>query len=133
MLYYIRKYLHRRVDAGDLPKIHGADLTTIDFNPEDQTPRVPLVSGTRGQILRLWRRWTREHEARGIVRSPSETAAELARRIGHEAERAASREALTRLFEQAHYGEQEPSPEYVEKMREWVKADLEKESKQTSE
>lgn len=124
-LYYLRRWLNRRMRPAALPHVVGGDLSEIDYAARKRPPRRPALSGNRARIVKLWARWARRMEVSvGAVRAPGETAAELDARLapvtgGESPER---REIIA-IFDRAHYGESEPGAEDVKRMRELAEAD----------
>ncbi|MCH8333080.1 DUF4129 domain-containing protein, partial [Candidatus Sumerlaeota bacterium] len=98
-LHFFRRLQSRRARAVNLPQLRGADLSEVEFKPRETSRRRRELGGRRGQVVRLWQRWARSTVARGEDRSPSETAAELARRVEQSQDCDARAGDLTRLFE----------------------------------
>ena len=126
VLHLLRRMLNRRARAVSVPLTPGADVSELEMIETEQPVSRRSLDGTRGQIVRLWRRWSRVWEAPGLARAESETAAALAERVATEEGPTASPEAMTRLFEQAHYGPETPGRKDVDAMKKLVKGAIEK-------
>ena len=123
-VYLVRRYFSQREKPGNLPKLRGADVSQLDLVRSAKAAKRGELHGTRGQVVRLWWRWAREQEARGIERSRGETASELADRVVSEEGRAAAPDEMTKILERAHYGDEEPTQADVEEMQRLVKAGI---------
>ncbi|MBI1784615.1 DUF4129 domain-containing protein, partial [Candidatus Sumerlaeota bacterium] len=119
----------RRMKLKNLPQIIGADLSELEWATPQAQSEKPKLTGTRGRIIQIWRRWARHHEAAGFVRASGETAAELARRIDSAAAPTPEREAITRILEAAHYAGDDPPEELVEQMKTLVDAEMAEEGR----
>jgi len=125
LLYYLRRRLGRRSAPLDVPKVFGTDVSELEIEKMEVAAPGPTLGGRRGQIVELWQRWQLEYEARGLGRSSSETADEMARRVrAGEQWDGSSKEALTGMLERAHYGEAEPTDEEVAQMQRTVKEEM---------
>ncbi len=120
-LHYLRRFLNRRRSPADFPQIFGTDVSELEYLKSNRVERTPGFTGTRGEIVRLWKKWTRQKEEEGVIRLPSETAAELAGRVAEQAPDNERTEALTLIFERAHYGSEEPSSQDVQTMKQLVR------------
>ncbi len=123
VLHLFRRRWNRRLKLGALPKILGAEVSEVDYVVAPPKPTKAAFTGRRGEIIRLWRQWTKAREDEGLMREPSETAAEFSLRSNTSSANASdapTRNAILQTFERAHYGAEEPTPEAVEQMREWV-------------
>lgn len=135
-LYWLRRYLGSRTKPTRVPMIFGAEVGAVEMLERAPDPPAPVLPGTRGEVVREWRRWARRTAPSDAPRAVSETAEEFARRLplggsapkseGREAEAGgadgsdATKEArarITRIFEAAHYGPDEPDAEDVAAIR----------------
>ncbi|MCL5269965.1 MAG: DUF4129 domain-containing protein [bacterium] len=128
VLLYFRRLWHRsarvNVDAGLMP----GQVARVEYRRAPRKPPAPRLAGMRGRIVELWGQWAAALGHEGLARRPGETARQFARRLADENLDAAPPEAMTELLERAHYDKAAPDAADLERMREFVQAELSRQS-----
>lgn len=128
-LVYMRRFLLNRRRGGPVDSILPGQVARVREKPVADPPRRFRLPGLRGQIMEVWKRWAEAMEREGWGRAVGETAEGHRQRLEQHRAEAAPPAEMVHLLEQVHYSERQPNRQDLQRMRRFVRAELQRQGK----